>query len=498
MNRYSEPITVVLVALYKYQNLAIRGLHSVLENIEGIEPHSIFLKNHFTNAIRPPTATEEGLFKEKIADLNPSLVGLSVYSPYVSTAKRLTKMIKENSSASVVWGGIHPTIMPEASIKEADMICLGEGEGAITDLVTSIRDEKAYHQIPNLWVNKNGNIVKNPLRLLIQNFDSIPFAAYAKDSFYFIGSNTLTSKDPALSFPLLDIMPARGCPFQCSYCVNSLLRPMFKDLGRFVRRRSVSNVIAELKEILAIPGNKKRIVEFQDENFGTQEAWLSEFEALYPKEVGLPFKVQYNPTLINPSVIARLKKCGLHRLKFGLEAGTDHIRNKVFTRPGKNKEMIKIANEIARQKVKIRYDLIMDIPWDTEESLKESIGFLLQLPKPLNFNIYSLQYFPGYPLTQKALEEGHINEGDVTLDRLRERMASSWGFAPKVFPLTLRQILQNIIWLIVYQHTGDTIVKRAVFSGSWRSKLDLIYLNLKAIFWGKHHELKRRLNKKIA
>jgi len=120
------------------------------------------------------------------------------------------------------------------------------------------------------------------------------------------------------------------------------------------------------------------------------------------------------------------------------------------------------------------------------------------LPKPLNFNIYSLQYFPGYPLTQKALEEGHINEGDVTLDRLRERMASSWGFAPKVFPLTLRQILQNIIWLIVYQHTGDTVVKRAVFSGSRRSKLDLIYLNLKAIFWGKLHELKRRLNKKIA
>jgi len=273
---------------------------------------------------------------------------------------------------------------------------------------------------------------------------------------------------------------------------------MFKDLGRFVRRRSVSNVIAELKGILAIPGNKKRIVEFQDENFGTQETWLSEFEALYPKEVGLPFKIQYNPTLINPAVIARLKKCGLHRLKFGIEAGTDHIRNKVFTRPGKNMEMIKIANEIARQKVKIRYDLIMDIPWDTEESLKESIGFLLQLPKPLNFNIYSLQYFPGYPLTQKALEEGHINEGDVTLDRLRERMASSWGFAPKVFPFTLRQILQNIIWLIVYQHTGDTIVKRAVSSASRRSKLDLIYLNLKAIFWGKLHELKRRLNKKIA
>jgi radical SAM superfamily enzyme YgiQ (UPF0313 family) len=273
---------------------------------------------------------------------------------------------------------------------------------------------------------------------------------------------------------------------------------MFKDLGRFVRRRSVSNVIAELKEILAIPGSKKKVVEFQDENFGTQESWLSEFETQYPKEIGLPFKIQYNPTLIKSSTIARLKKCGLHRLKFGIEAGTDHIRNEVFTRPGKNSAMIKIAHEIAKHKVKIRYDLIMDIPWDTQESLKESIDLLLQLPKPLNFNIYSLQYFPGYPLTQKALEDGHITEGDVSMDSLEERLFSTWGFAPKVFPLTKKQILQNIIWLLAYQHPGDDIVKRAVFSDTWRSKLDFIYLNLKALFWGKIRELKRIMNRKIA
>ncbi|UCE54190.1 MAG: cobalamin-dependent protein [Desulfobacterales bacterium] len=498
MNRYSEPINVVLIALYKYQNFPIRILHSVLENIDGVEPYTIFFKNHYTNDIRPSTPIEESLFREKITELNPSIVGMSVYSPYFSVAKRLTKIIKNSSSASVVWGGIHPTLSPEMCLKEADMICMGEGEGALIDLVTSIRDGKAYHQIQNLWVNKNGNVIRNPLRPLIQDLDSIPSAAYARDSFYFIGSNTITNNDPTILYPILDIMPARGCPFGCSYCVNSLLRPMYKDLGRFVRRRTVSNVIAEMKKILAIPGNKKEIVEFQDENFGTQETWLSEFETLYPKEIGLPFKIQYNPTLIKSSTIARLKKCGLHRLKFGIEAGTDHIRNQVFTRPGKNSQMIKIAHEIAKHDVKIRYDLIMDIPYDTEESLKETINFLLQLPKPLHFNIYSLQYFPGYPLTQKALEDGYINEEDVSIDSLQERMANTWGFAPKLFPLTKKQMLQNIIWLIVYRHPSDEIVKGAVFNDSFGSKLNLIYLNFKSIFWGKIREIKRLINKKIA
>ena len=49
MIRDSEPINVVLVALYKYQNFPIRILHSVLENIEGVELHTIFFKNHYTN-----------------------------------------------------------------------------------------------------------------------------------------------------------------------------------------------------------------------------------------------------------------------------------------------------------------------------------------------------------------------------------------------------------------------------------------------------------------
>jgi radical SAM superfamily enzyme YgiQ (UPF0313 family) len=498
MNLHTEPLTVVLVALYKYQNFPIRILHSVLENIDGVQPHTIFYKNHYTNDIRYPTPIEENLFREKIAELNPRIVGMSVYSPYVSIAKRLTSIIKNNSSASVLWGGIHPTLDPEMCIQEADIICRGEGEGAITDLVTSIRDGKDYHRIQNLWVKQNGDYFRNLMRPLIQDLDSIPFAAYARDTFHFIGSNSITQKDPTLSYPILDIMPARGCPFKCSYCVNSLFRPMFKDLGNYSRRRSIANVIAELKEILAIPGNMKKVVEFQDENFGTQESWLREFERRYPKEIGLPFKIQYNPTLIKASVIGRLKKAGLHRLKFGIEAGTDEIRNHVFSRPGQNSQMVKLAHEIAKQKVKIRYDLIMDIPWDTEKSLKETIDFLLQLPKPLHFNLYSLQYFPEYPLTQKALADGYIDAEEAKLETLQERMHNNWGFAPSVFPWTKRQVLQNIIWLIVFRNPPNDIIQRAVFNESRRSKLGLGLLNLKAIFWGKLRELKRIMNRKIA
>ncbi len=494
----SQPITVVLIALYKYQNFSVRTMHALLENIEGVDPHTIFFKNHFTNDIKYPTANEEELFAEKIRELNPNLVGLSVLSPYVAIAKRLTQIVKKNSSASIVWGGIHPTLSPETCIEEADLVCLGEGEGALADLVQTLRDGKDDLPIANLWSKNNGHIKKNPMRPLIQDLDAIPFPAYARDSFYFIGADKIIQNDPTILEPILAIMPARGCPFMCSYCVNSLLRPKYKGLGHFNRRRSVPNVIDELKESLAIPGNQKKIVEFHDENFGIDETWLSEFEKLYPKEIGLPFKVQYNPTLVKPSTIGRLVKSGLHRAKFGIEAGTDQIRNQVFKRPGKNSKIIKLAHEIAKYDVKIRYDLIMDIPYDTEDTLKETIELLLALPKPLHFNLYSLQYFPDYPLTHRALSDGHIKAEEAHLDTLAQRLFRTWGYAPKLFPFTKRQMLQNIIWLIAFGHTTDAIVKDAVLQDSLLAKIKFIYLNLKSVLWGKIREIKRVMNKKIA
>ena len=468
----------------------------MLENIDGIQPYSIFLKNFYTNAIKPPTFREEMLLRELIIELNPKIVGISVYSPFVSTAKRISKIVKSESSALVVWGGIHPTLSPKTCINEADLICMGEGEGALTDLGVSLRDEKEYHHIENLWVKDGADIIKNPMRPLIQDLDSLPFPAYARDTFYFISSNTVNRIDPVLSDPLLLIMPARGCHFSCSYCVNSLLRPMYKNLGRYSRRRSVRSIIHEMKEILAIPGNHKEMVEFHDENFGTGESWLSEFERLYPAEIGLPFKIQYNPALIRAATIRRLNKCGLHRVKFGIEAGTEQIRNQIFARPGKNKDILNLIHEASKYKVKFRYDLILDNPYETEDSLIETIRLLLQLPKPRWFNLFSLQYFPEYPLTRKAIDDGFISEKDACQETLEIKMARSWGYVPKLFPISKKQILQNVIWLMAYRDPLDETIEKAVFAESWRSKVILTGLNLKSLFWGKIQTLKRLMYRK--
>jgi anaerobic magnesium-protoporphyrin IX monomethyl ester cyclase len=192
----------------------------------------------------------------------------------------------------------------------------------------------------------------------------------------------------------------------------------------------------------------------------------------------------------------RQAKNGLHRLKFGIEAGMDQIRNQVFNRPGNNTEILQLAQEIAKYDLKVRYDLILDNPYDSEESLKQTIRLLLQLPRPRRFNLYSLQYFPDYPLTLKALKDGHIDEGEASIESLEKRMARNWAFVPKLLPFSRKQILQNIVWLIAYEHADDKMIEDAVFNSGMESKRQLLILHLRAYFLGRFQHIKRLMQKK--
>lgn len=474
---------IVLVALYKYINYPIRILHPLLEEIPGIKPYTIFFKDCDTNSFSPPTKKEVELFVRLISKLNPRIVGFSVLSPFAPIATELTRIIKKGAhSPLVMWGGIHPTISPESCINEVDMLCMGEGEGALEETAKHLRDSRPYDNIKNLWVRNGSQTIKNPMRPLIQDLDSLPFPSYGNDSYYFIDSNRVTKNESKLR---LDVQTSRGCPYYCSFCINSLLRPLFKDLGPYIRRRSVSNIINEIKEYLTVYGKITDYIVFINDSFVTDDAWLEEFAASYKEQVGLPFFVRYNPQKINSAILCKLAKAGAVIMNIGIQTGSDFIRNNIFDRPGKNEVILNLVQEISNHNIKIMYDFIMNNPYETENSLKETIALLLHLPKPLICNLYSMQYFPNYPLTERALKDRFIKPALLTTDVLMEATGGNWNFFPSLLPYTKKQMLQNIIWLISVNCVKDNIVKYAVFGNSAGSKFCLIFLNFKSIILGK-------------
>ena len=242
----TDDINVLIIGLYTYFNVPVRILHPLAGRIDGVKAHTIFYKNYDSNLFSLPTEKEENLFLETIIKIKPKIVAISLLSPYVLIAKRLTELVKKHSDAIVVWGGVGPTITPDEHIKLTDIICIGEGERSFEELIIAVRDQKNYSNIKNLWINDQGKITKNPQGPLIQELDTLPFAEYGNKNMYFIEQNKLSREDPELDHNILYLQSTRGCPYSCSFCVETMYHDIYKGLGKFVRRRSVDSIIEEV------------------------------------------------------------------------------------------------------------------------------------------------------------------------------------------------------------------------------------------------------------
>jgi hypothetical protein len=56
------------------------------------------------------------------------------------------------------------------------------------------------------------------------------------------------------------------------------------------------------------------------------------------------------------------------------------------------------------------YDIIIDNPWETKEEILKTIDLLDCLAPPFSLNIFSLEFFPGTRLYDRALEENLFSE----------------------------------------------------------------------------------------
>ena len=91
-----------------------------------------------------------------------------------------------------------------------DYLCRGEGEDAILDLVKAIEQEDPYRPVPNLWIKRNGHVMKSEVRSLVQDLDTLPFVDRAVYFKYRVVQD--------FHMDHFSFITGRGCPFSCSFC----------------------------------------------------------------------------------------------------------------------------------------------------------------------------------------------------------------------------------------------------------------------------------------
>ena len=368
----------------------------------GIAYLSSFLKEHGheTALIDTTIGMKDAEILSRAKKFNPDLLAISAVSNNFSYAIHVATHLKKENKIPVIVGGVHATIDPEETLMKecVDMVCIGEGEDTLLELVRSMEKGEKNTAIQNIWFKENGRIIKNDLRPLRENLDAIPYP----DLSIYDYPRYLKHRNSTASFHA-----HRGCPYHCSYCINHTLQNIYKGLGQFVRYRSADTIIDEMKRV--VQDFSVREVNIFDDTFTLNKKRVKEFCKKYKKEIGLPFNVNGRINNISEELLQDLSESGCIRVLIGLESGDPFIRNEVLKKNLTDEQIIDGCRLIKKFGIGLYTFNMIGIPGETMQSIKKTIALNRRI-RP-NFLVASIfTAYKGTELYEKCKKEGLLKE----------------------------------------------------------------------------------------
>jgi len=385
-----------------YESLAVEALSAALKE-----------KKFKTSLVMDPALfNESGFWKhaalaqafsfrshalEELKKENPDLLCFSVFTDNYQWALEWAREAKKELGVPVIFGGIHPTSVPERVIREAcvDFICVGEGDLALPELAAAL-NTKNLRPIDNIW-QKSGTVVIKGKTAPPPDPDSLPFAD--KDIFYkpypFFNDGYLVSA-------------SRGCPFSCAYCANSVYETLY-GAGR-ARKRSPSHVLRELAQ--AKNKWRPRYIHFADEVFNWDRAWLEEFLPRYASEIALPFSCFLYPDLLDGDCARRLKQAGCFKAQLGVQTFEERRRLETLSRNSSNAKIADALKLLKKEKIYTVCDSILGLPGDSESDLRALAEFYARHTPDQN-EVFFLKHYPRTALTLRSSGTGLLDRDEL-------------------------------------------------------------------------------------
>lgn len=269
----------------------------------------------------------------------------------------------------IILAGTHPTFYPDIiEFPAIDIVCLGEAEEPVLELCNALDQGRSPSDIRNLWVKEDGQIHKNPLRDLLEDLDRIPLPDRGLYYDRYAG---------ARNFHWKKFMSGRGCFHSCAYCYQPVFRGMYRNRGRYVRRKSPARVVEEIRFVRE--RYPIRVAHFSDDLFITDVAWLDAFERLYRREPVLPFSCNSSVEFINDEAVRSLARAGCRSVAIGIETGVEEQRFRILNKRIRNRDILRAAALIKRAGIRLVTFNMMANPGETLEDALETLKINMQI-----------------------------------------------------------------------------------------------------------------------
>jgi anaerobic magnesium-protoporphyrin IX monomethyl ester cyclase len=351
----------------------------------------------------------------------PLFVGFSMMTgmPIAASAKASAAIKAARPDIPIVWGGIHPSLMPREclTLPWVDYVVMGEGEEAALELAQFLSRgcPADPHRILGIGFKEGTQPMLTPPRPFAHDLDEF------RQDWSLVDPRRYLRPEGSIHF-----ITSRGCPHDCGFCYNL----------DFNRRRwrghSVEFAVEAVTSLCRASG--ARSVVFDDDNFlVNRRRGLEILRRL--KQCGINCNwLELRCDYITDELIGELADLGVRCVFVGWESGSDATLQRISK--GFNRDLIleRMAILGEHRRLTIDASAIIGFPWETPEDVEQTVDTALAIfrmaPFRVQFNLGIYVPYPGTPILQEALDRGFSfpidPEGWRKFDILSGEMRVPW------------------------------------------------------------------------
>jgi len=347
---------------------------------------------------------------QHIREEAPQIIGITCATSNFKGALRLARLARENTDATVVFGGVHVTALPEYTLMtypDIDVIVIGEGEITMPEFCRAVaQGDNDWSKIDGIAYRQDEKIVRTALRAQIENLDILPMPARDLVDY----SLYRLQVDKSRGSTSATMVTSRGCPAKCTFCAVGV------TMGHGFRVHSPEYVVSEINYLQERYGVEHIV--FVDDEFtvGRKRA-----ETLCQEFLDKKLKFQWHcfsrVNDVTPGLLKLMKEAGSTSVLYGIETGDEDILKlmKKGSSLGAARRAVKEAMKIG---MKTQCGFIIGNFGDTHETIKKTVNFACELnPTIASFNI--MVPFPG------------TEDWNRMLDLIPEELTNWDNFVPK-------------------------------------------------------------------
>jgi anaerobic magnesium-protoporphyrin IX monomethyl ester cyclase len=331
----------------------------------------------YSARIIDPTA--EGLTLVDIINIvnmeNPKLIGMTALTPSVQSLVTIAKCLKNYPK---VLGGIHisndPTFIERFPYFEYGVV--GDGEREFLNILEGKRDKGL------IYADR------------IEDLDSLPFPARQ------LVDTSKYRRPEMYKWEVFSegIIASRGCPYSCSFC-------SITQSGKKVRFRSVENVVAEM---LTVYEKCKGNFTFNDDCFTLNKTYvISLCERIQEKCPNSSFIISTRINCVDDDILSELRKAGCKNISFGVESGSERIRNEVCGKGISDEAIARTVKLCRKHGISASLFIMIGLPTETKEDLEKTVRISSKVNADY-IGVHQTTPYPNSRIYQLAIQEKKI------------------------------------------------------------------------------------------